>query len=236
MTPAALAYDKEDEFLRAHGFQDVIDKPGSTSQPMDSELVARAIHWIKQDQSHPFFLTLWTADTHHPYLSSSVRDYHVNDAYLNRYLNGIEATDRLIAQIADALESMRLADDTLLVVTGDHGEAFGEHQETGHGFTTYDEEVHVPLLMVNARLFAQPRIVHSVGTSNRHSSNGAGSARLPATGPLAGNQSSVRSSAPARFHVRGERRLRIWSNRRRLQVHLRLRSQSGRVVQPVGRS
>jgi arylsulfatase A-like enzyme len=163
MTPAALAYDKEDEFLRRHGFQDVIDNRRSASQPMDAELIANAIQWIKQDPSHPFFLTLWTADTHHPYLSSSKRDYHVNDVYLNRYLNSIAATDRLIAQIADALESMRLADDTLLVVTGDHGEAFGEHQETGHGFTTYDEEVHVPLLMVNPRLFAQPHIVHSVG-------------------------------------------------------------------------
>jgi len=163
MSPAALAYDKEDEFLRRHGFREVIDKPRSASQPMDSELIANAIRWIKQDQSHPFFLTLWTADTHHPYLSSSVRDYHVNDSYLNRYLNGIEATDQLIAQITDALESIGLADDTLLVITGDHGEAFGEHQETGHGFTTYDEEVHVPVLMVNPRLFAHPRIVHSVG-------------------------------------------------------------------------
>jgi lipoteichoic acid synthase len=163
MSPVPLAYDKDDEFLRRHGFHDVIDKPRYTSRAMDSELTANAIQWIKQDPSHPFFLTLWTADSHHPYLSSSVRDYHVNDSYLNRYLNGIVATDKLIEQITDSLESMRLADDTLLVITGDHGEAFGEHQETGHGFTAYDEEVHVPLLMVNARLFAHPRIIHSVG-------------------------------------------------------------------------
>jgi arylsulfatase A-like enzyme len=163
VSSASLAYDKDDEFLRRHGFQVIIEKVRSTIQPIDAEMLTSAIRWIKQDPAHPFFLTLWTADTHHPYLSSAARDYRVNDPDFNRYLNGIATTDKLIAQVTDALESLNLSNDTLVVISGDHGEAFGEHRQSGHGFTTYDEEVHVPLLMLNSRLFAHPRVVRSVG-------------------------------------------------------------------------
>ncbi len=163
MSPVPLVYDKDSEFLLKHGFHEVIDTPHRTTQPKDSELIADAIQWIKKAPLRPFFLALWMTDTHHPYLTPPVRDYQVGDPYLNRYLNGVEASDRLIGHLAQELDSMGLADDTLLVVTGDHGEAFGEHQETGHGFTIYDEEVHVPLLIVNPRLFPQPRVVHSLG-------------------------------------------------------------------------
>ena len=163
MCPVPLVYDKDDIFLRGHGFREVIDQPHRAGVPLDSEMVANAIEWIRKDRRRPFFLTLWMTETHHPYLTKPVHDYHVSDAYLNRYLNGIEATDSLIGRLTQTLDSMGLTEDTLLVVTGDHGEAFGEHQETGHGFTVYDEEVHVPLLIVNPRLFQHPRVIESVG-------------------------------------------------------------------------
>ena len=37
--------------------------------------------------------------------------------------------------------------DTLVVVTADHGEEFGDHGNTSHGYTLYQEQVHVPLLV-----------------------------------------------------------------------------------------
>jgi len=43
--------------------------------------------------------------------------------------------DALIGQLADQLKKMGLADNTLLVITGDHGEAFNEHGQSIHGFT-----------------------------------------------------------------------------------------------------
>ena len=62
------------------------------------------------------------------------------------------------------LEEMKLANDTLLVITGDHGEAFGEHGRIAHGFTVYDEETRVPLLIVNPLLFPHEVVVNSLGS------------------------------------------------------------------------
>ena len=48
------------------------------------------------------------------------------------------------------------------MIGGDHGEAFGEHGQLAHGFSVYDEEVHIPLLIVNRKMFPQPRVVNSL--------------------------------------------------------------------------
>ncbi|QEH32748.1 Arylsulfatase [Aquisphaera giovannonii] len=49
----------------------------------------------------------------------------------------------LFAELADRGE----LDDTLIILTADHGEAIGDHNLTGHGRSLYDSEVHVPLLI-----------------------------------------------------------------------------------------
>ncbi len=56
-------------------------------------------------------------------------------------------TDRAIGTVLDALRDEGLDETTAVIVTGDHGEAFGEHQRFRHGHTLYDEEIHVPLLV-----------------------------------------------------------------------------------------
>jgi arylsulfatase A-like enzyme len=50
-----------------------------------------------------------------------------------------------------------LADNTLLIVTSDHGDAFFEHGAVSHGSTIYNEEIHVPLVMRFPARFAQER-------------------------------------------------------------------------------
>lgn len=148
-----LAFDNEDAFLWGHGFANIESTSQELRAPMDPALLPKAIKWIRDDPGKPFFLMLWTHDTHHPYIAPSSHAYGVSDAYLNRYLNAVEYSDALVGQLSQALDEMKLADSTLLVITGDHGEAFGEHNQTVHNFTVYDEEVRVPLLVVNPRLF-----------------------------------------------------------------------------------
>ena len=46
-----------------------------------------------------------------------------------------------------------MLDSTLVVVVGDHGEAFGQHGHYVHGIDLYEEEIHVPLMLINRRLF-----------------------------------------------------------------------------------
>ncbi|HVA40344.1 MAG TPA: sulfatase-like hydrolase/transferase, partial [Candidatus Binataceae bacterium] len=112
-------FDREGEFLRTRGFDRIMAEPRDYATPRDPELLPEAIKWIKADPSRPFFVTIWTHDTHHPYVSNLHHDYGVHDASFNRYLNGVRATDDLIGQFAAALRTMGLADRTLLVIMGD---------------------------------------------------------------------------------------------------------------------
>ncbi len=62
----------------------------------------------------------------------------------------VASVDAGIRALCDSLERMGVLDDTILVVTADHGEAFLEHGVMGHGNTLYEEAIHVPLLLVPA--------------------------------------------------------------------------------------
>jgi arylsulfatase A-like enzyme len=51
-----------------------------------------------------------------------------------------------------------------VVITGDHGEAFADpHIQRGHGLTVYEEELRVPLVFWNPRLFPEGRRVETIG-------------------------------------------------------------------------
>jgi len=162
MHPGTLSYDSDGEFLKAHGFETLVGRARDENISLDNSMLDSAVNWISADQHQPFFLTLWTMDTHHPYPAQNKTDYGVRDPFLNRYFNAIRTTDDLIARLVKELEQMGLADDTLLVITGDHGEAFGEHGRKAHGFTVYDEEIHVPLLLVNPAMFPKPVVNDSL--------------------------------------------------------------------------
>ncbi|MCA9562070.1 MAG: sulfatase, partial [Myxococcales bacterium] len=63
------------------------------------------------------------------------------------YDDTVTFTDRHFGMLMEHLESMGILDDTLVIVTADHGDEFWEHGSVGHGHNVYDELVHVPLLM-----------------------------------------------------------------------------------------
>lgn len=56
-------------------------------------------------------------------------------------------TDTLLGRLRATLEARGLWSDALVVVTGDHGEALGEHGESGHGFFVYEPTIKVPLVL-----------------------------------------------------------------------------------------
>jgi lipoteichoic acid synthase len=162
MHSGQLVFDRQGEFLSTRGFSRIIDKKRDYDAPRDAELLPTILDWIKADPSRPFFLTIWTQDTHHPYLAAEHHDYGVRDASLNRYLNALHATDTLIGELFAWLQTTGLADRTLMIITGDHGEAFGEHGQLIHGGTVYNEEIQVPLLIVNPQLFPHAIFVDRV--------------------------------------------------------------------------
>jgi len=63
------------------------------------------------------------------------------------YLNCIADCDRHVVRILQELDDLGLAENTIVVMTSDHGELAGAHQMHGKGATAYKEQLHVPLLM-----------------------------------------------------------------------------------------
>lgn len=69
------------------------------------------------------------------------------DKIRNRYRNATRFVDHLIGRLVDELQRAGRWDDTVLIITGDHGEEFWEHGRFGHTYGLVDEQIRVPLAM-----------------------------------------------------------------------------------------
>ncbi len=66
---------------------------------------------------------------------------------LDLYDGAINYTDSQIERMLDALKQRNLYDESLIIITSDHGEGFMEHGEIEHGHTHYEEILHVPMIV-----------------------------------------------------------------------------------------
>ena len=124
-----------------------------------------------QNPNPPFFIFAWTQGTHHPYgpetyepspgwdnpdfLTPGDEKLYGNMSWdLGRYLRALYEADKQLKRLLDELRKRGLADDTIVIIVGDHGEAFGHpHENYGHSYKVYDEDVKVPLMIWNPVLF-----------------------------------------------------------------------------------
>lgn len=65
--------------------------------------------------------------------------------------------------ILDGLERRHLANDTLVIITSDHGEEFWDHGSVGHGHSVYEELLHVPMFVRHPGLPADRTAVRELG-------------------------------------------------------------------------
>ena len=117
--------------------------------------VARMLAWIDSlPQGQPFFLTYLPIAGHHPY-DSPGRGVFPNDEEFGRYRNALRYGDESLGTLVNGLRARGLDENTLWIVFGDHGEAFGQHEGNyGHTFLLYDENVRVPFIV------AAPGLTH----------------------------------------------------------------------------
>jgi arylsulfatase A-like enzyme len=134
----------------------------------DASMFADAYRCIDdaQEKKQKFFLMMWNYDTHWTYTDGEGPEETWDEAKMpalvlkdqdrlaqfQRYLKAIWRMDRLIGKLYQDLERRGIADDTLIVITGDHGQSFGHHGIWTHGYKLYEEEVRVPLIMINKQL------------------------------------------------------------------------------------
>jgi len=69
------------------------------------------------------------------------------DELTSQYDGAIAYLDEQLGRLFDRLESLGVYDNSLIIVTSDHGEAFGESSVVGHGVSVYQHQIHVPLLV-----------------------------------------------------------------------------------------
>ncbi len=169
---ADLDYLGAREFLELQGFDEVLDGPdctkdGSRGGGGDETLVERylreetctidaLIAWTATEPGRPFYAVAWTNSTHHPYFAPLPEtDFGIStgsawhDEFYRRYLNGLRVVDAHLERVVAALRASGLDRSTLVIVVGDHGEAFGQHGVYGHGTGVYEEHVHVPLMLIH---------------------------------------------------------------------------------------
>ncbi len=128
-------------------------------------------------KDRPFFVFGHYMDPHDPYFAhpydgegyARVANPNppaaVAERYSRLYDGEIAYLDTHIGRLVAGLKERGLYDQTLIVVTADHGEEFHEHGGWWHGTTLYDEQIFVPLVMKPPAGGARGRVVEELATS-----------------------------------------------------------------------
>jgi arylsulfatase A-like enzyme/Tfp pilus assembly protein PilF len=107
-----------------------------------------------------FFAWVHFYDPHSPYVPHGEPGAAVSgESPWSLYEGEVRFVDAHVGKIVQALRDKGLYENTVIVLVGDHGEAFGEHKERGHGIFCYEESLRVPLVLHNPRLFKSPKRV-----------------------------------------------------------------------------
>ena len=138
---------------------DASDAPALRSvvpQVDGAEVVADALAWAARrravDPDRPIFLWVHLYDAHQPHTPSAEMRARSDDPYLAE----VAELDGHVGALLDGL-GVDGSEPWLVSAIGDHGEAFGEHGEVGHGFFVYRTTLRVPWLLAGPGVAAGAR-------------------------------------------------------------------------------
>jgi len=144
------AFPLDSRFGLAQGF-DVYDESFPSGSATDfaaperraEEVVRAAVDWIAGQHSAWFsFVHLW--DPHTPY---SPPEPFLSQYKDDPYSGEAAYVDSQLGKLFDFLDRENLLQNTLIVLTGDHGESLGEHGELTHNYFAYNSTMWVPLII-----------------------------------------------------------------------------------------
>jgi len=126
-------------FLLAHYFDAhaVYEPPEEYRQRFAAPQDRGSTNFVFGTRQHMLLLRAGQLDLEPALIERAERLYEAELAYV----------DAEVGRLIDGLEQAGLAEDTLVVLTADHGEEFLDHGGFEHGHTLYDELIRVPLVM-----------------------------------------------------------------------------------------
>jgi len=103
-----------------------------------------ALDWLGKNYHSKFFLWMHLYDPHFPYRPPAP----FSEQYKDRPYDGeIAFADAQVGRLIAFLKAKDLYQNTLIVLSGDHGESLGEHGEKTHGFFIYNATLHIPVII-----------------------------------------------------------------------------------------
>ncbi len=154
-------------------------------------VVNRAVHWIRA-RGGRWFAWIHVYEPHAPYRPPPPFD---REYAMQPYYGEVAAADRALAPLFEAARAS--SRPTLVVLTGDHGEALGDHGEMTHGLFAYESTLHIPLIISE---LSADRVWFSAAAPNDSSGASAGPSRSAAREGWQPDRDPVVASQPAR-HV-----------------------------------
>ena len=177
--------------LETNRFVDTSSFVDAHKEKYASMVNAQFLAWLKsvRDLRRPFFGFLNYYDAHDSYILpdgfawrfgeapgtaedlqtiaewyslSAERTHRELELGLNAHDNCIAYLDVQIGKLIDELDRQGVLEHTLVIITSDHGEEFGEHGYFGHAFGLYQTQVHVPLVILLPGQAQPPRAVNDV--------------------------------------------------------------------------
>jgi arylsulfatase A-like enzyme len=165
---ALIAFSLNEDF--AFSFRELVGYHEIPGRRNAADINDAFLRWqARQDPSRPFFAFLNYLDAHQPFLPPAPFDRMFRgdaprgdprhwwerqwtsaaiQAEVDAYDGAIAYLDAQIGRLLDELRRRGELDNTIVVITSDHGEHFGEHGFMRHGNTLYLEVLHVPLMIV----------------------------------------------------------------------------------------
>jgi len=135
----------------------------------------RILNWLTRKRNNPFFCWTHICDPHDPYdapepyklmYQNIIKDDKPLLDERIRYAGEVTYTDLQLGRIFDTLRKAGTYDDTIIIITSDHGEAFGEiHDgvaEFKHGQFLHDTTLHVPLIIKLPKGSQPPKQIETI--------------------------------------------------------------------------
>lgn len=137
---------------------------GSQSQGYmnNDEFILRKLEELKLDKDVPVFMQFHLMSAHT--VGKRLEKFSIfkpsksyagtvagvpEERYINHYDNGVLQSDNVVKNILGNLELRGILDNSLVVITADHGESLGEHQLYTHSHSTKEQLLSIPFMLIN---------------------------------------------------------------------------------------